>query len=141
MFKILILQTQNNLSDERAEFWLRDRLTWMRFLGLGLGDAVPDAIWTFRETLTKAGAIERLFELLDRWISAAVTVLSSRTIWPRSSLISRALASSVRLICSQVSAGIALIVRCSTDFCGLHAYGSLPNARNDAESSRWNASS
>jgi hypothetical protein len=41
MFKILILQTQNNLSDERAEFWLRDRLTWMRFLGLGLGDAVP----------------------------------------------------------------------------------------------------
>ena len=50
MFKILILQTQNNLSDERTEFYLRDRLTWMRFLGLGLGDAVPDAntIWTFR---------------------------------------------------------------------------------------------
>jgi transposase len=70
MFKILILQTQNNLSDERAEFWLRDRLTWMRFLGLGLGDAVPDAIWTFRETLTKAGAIERLFELLDHKLRA-----------------------------------------------------------------------
>ena len=50
MFKVLILQTQNNLSDERTEFDLRDRLTWMRFLGLGLGDAVPDAntIWTFR---------------------------------------------------------------------------------------------
>lgn len=58
MFKVLILQTQNNLSDERTEFYLRDRLTWMRFLGLGLGDAVPDAntIWTFREALTKAGA-------------------------------------------------------------------------------------
>jgi subtilisin family serine protease len=29
--------------------YLRDRLTWMRFLGLGLGDAVPDAdtIWIF----------------------------------------------------------------------------------------------
>ena len=40
----------------------------MRFLGLGLGDAVPDAntIWIFRETLTKAGAIQRLFELFDR---------------------------------------------------------------------------
>jgi hypothetical protein len=36
MFKVLILQTQNNLSDERTEFYLRDRLTWMRFLGLGL---------------------------------------------------------------------------------------------------------
>ena len=53
MFKVLILQTQNNLSDERCEFYLRDRLTWMRFLGLGLGDAVPDpnTIWTFREAL------------------------------------------------------------------------------------------
>jgi hypothetical protein len=47
MFKVLILQTQNSLSDERTEFFLRDRLTWMRFLGLGLGDPVPDAntIW------------------------------------------------------------------------------------------------
>jgi transposase, IS5 family len=54
MFKVLILQTQNNLSDERTEFYLRDRLSWMRFLGLGLGDPVPDAntIWTFREALT-----------------------------------------------------------------------------------------
>jgi IS5 family transposase len=73
MFKVLILQTQNNLSDERTEFYLRDRLTWMRFLGLGLGDAVPDAntIWTFREALTKAGAIERLFELFDRELRSA----------------------------------------------------------------------
>src|SRR5688572_2396653 len=31
MFKVLILQTQNHLSDERTEFYLRDRLTWMRF--------------------------------------------------------------------------------------------------------------
>ena len=56
------------LSDERCEFYLRDRLTWMRFLGLGLGDPVPDAntIWTFREALTKAGAIERLFARFDR---------------------------------------------------------------------------
>jgi transposase, IS5 family len=73
MFKVLILQTQNNLSDERTEFYLRDRLTWMRFLGLGLGDPVPDAntIWTFREALTRAGAIERLFELFDRQLRAA----------------------------------------------------------------------
>ena len=73
MFKVLVLQTQNNLSDERTEFYLRDRLTWMRFLGLGLGDPVPDAntIWTFREALTKAGAVERLFELFDRQLRAA----------------------------------------------------------------------
>jgi transposase, IS5 family len=73
MFKVLILQTQNNLSDERTEFYLRDRLTWIRFLGLGLGDPVPDAntIWLFREQLTKAGAIGRLFDLFDRQLRAA----------------------------------------------------------------------
>jgi transposase, IS5 family len=73
MFKVLVLQTQNNLSDERTELYLRDRLTWMRFLGLGLGDPVPDAntIWTFREALSKAGAVERLFDLFDRQLRAA----------------------------------------------------------------------
>jgi transposase, IS5 family len=73
MFKVLILQTQNNLSDERTEFYLRDRLTWIRFLGLGLGDPVPDAntIWTFREQLTKAGAIGRLFDRFDRQLRDA----------------------------------------------------------------------
>lgn len=72
MFKVLILQTQNNLSDERTEFYLRDRLTWMRFLGLGLGDPVPDAntIWTFREALAKAEAIQPLFARFDRGLRA-----------------------------------------------------------------------
>lgn len=39
----------------------------MRFLGLGLGDAVPDrtTIWLFREGLTKAGAVDALFERFD----------------------------------------------------------------------------
>ncbi|WP_161941221.1 transposase, partial [Pseudovibrio axinellae] len=58
MFKILIIQAQNNLSDERTEFLTNDRLSFMRFLGLGLTDKVPDAktIWLFHEKLTKAGA-------------------------------------------------------------------------------------
>src|SRR6476620_4958691 len=42
MFKILVIQTTNNLSDERAEFLINDRLSFMRFLGLGLEDRVPD---------------------------------------------------------------------------------------------------
>ena len=36
MFKVLIVQATNNLSDERAEFLINDRLSFMRFLGLGL---------------------------------------------------------------------------------------------------------
>ena len=39
----------------------------MRFPGLGLADRVPDAntIWTFRETLKKADAIDSLFRRFD----------------------------------------------------------------------------
>lgn len=68
MFKILVIQAQNDLSDERAEFLISDRLSFMRFLGLGLHDRVPDArtIWSFRDRLTRAGAIEALFERFDK---------------------------------------------------------------------------
>ena len=64
MFKVLVVQATNNLSDERAEFLINDRLSFMRFLGLGLADRVPDArtIWLFREKLTHAGAIKPLFD-------------------------------------------------------------------------------
>ena len=52
MFKTLILQASHHLSDERTEYLIRDRLSFMRFLGLGLADTVPDAntIWTFRRS-------------------------------------------------------------------------------------------
>ena len=69
MFKILILQALNDLSDERAEFLITDRLGYMRFLGLGLGDKAPDrnTIWTFREALKKAGVIDdRLIRAVHR---------------------------------------------------------------------------
>jgi transposase, IS5 family len=73
MFKILVIQAINNLSDERAEFLINDRLSFMRFLGLGLEDRVPDArtIWLFREKLTTAGAIKRLFEQFDAMLRQA----------------------------------------------------------------------
>jgi len=67
MFKVLIIQAQNNLSDDRAEFLISDRLSFMRFLGLGLQDKVPDAktIWAFRDRLTKTEAIDALFTRFD----------------------------------------------------------------------------
>ena len=36
MFKILLLQAMHGLSDERCEYLIKDRLSFMRFLGLGL---------------------------------------------------------------------------------------------------------
>src|SRR5471030_2298705 len=73
MFKILVIQAANNLSDERAEFLVNDRWSFMRFLGLGLSDRVPDArtIWLFREKLTKVEAIKPLFERFDAALRAA----------------------------------------------------------------------
>ena len=73
MFKILVIQAANNLSDERAEFLINDRLSFMRFLGLGLSDRVPDArtIWLFREKLTRARAIKTLFDRFDASLRAA----------------------------------------------------------------------
>ena len=38
MFKILVLQSLYNLGDDAAEYLIRDRLSFMRFLGLGLAD-------------------------------------------------------------------------------------------------------
>ena len=43
MFKVLVLQASHSLSDKRTEFLIKDRLSFMRFLGLGLSDPVPDA--------------------------------------------------------------------------------------------------
>jgi IS5 family transposase len=70
MFKVLILQSLYNLSDDAAEFQMRDRLSFMRFLDMTLGDAVPDAktIWLFRELLTGAGLIKPLFERFDAFL-------------------------------------------------------------------------
>ncbi|GBD57993.1 IS5 family transposase [Gluconobacter wancherniae NBRC 103581] len=67
MFKTLVIQTLNNLFDERTEYLINDRLSFMRFLGLGLSDRVPDAktLWLFRERLTQARAIEGLFNCFD----------------------------------------------------------------------------
>lgn len=64
MFKILILQRYYNLSDDRTEFQILDRMTFMRFLDLELSDKVPDSktIWLFREILTKANVVEKLFD-------------------------------------------------------------------------------
>ena len=41
MSEILILQAMHSLSDERAEFLIKERLSFMRFLGLGLSDNAP----------------------------------------------------------------------------------------------------
>lgn len=82
MFKILAIQAANNLSDERAEFLINDRLSFMRFLGLGISDRVPEArtIWLFREKLTRAGVIEALFDRFNAALRASGYIAMSAQI-------------------------------------------------------------
>lgn len=58
MFKVLVLQALYSLSDEATEFQIKDRLSYRRFLGLGLDGMVLDAttVWLFRERLVQARA-------------------------------------------------------------------------------------
>jgi IS5 family transposase len=72
MFKVLVLQTLYTLSDDQTEYQLKDRLSFMRFVGLALHDAVPDAktIWLYREQLARAGGAEGLFAQFDALLKA-----------------------------------------------------------------------
>jgi IS5 family transposase len=72
-FKVLVLQMLYKLSDDQAEYQINDRMSFMRFLELGMGDRVPDAktIWQFRETLKEAGVMEELFERFDQELESA----------------------------------------------------------------------
>src|SRR5947209_7091982 len=72
MFRMLVLQALHNLSDEQVEYQVRDRLSFTRFLRLGIEDRIPDGttLWLFREALAKAGLIEKLFERFGQHLEA-----------------------------------------------------------------------
>ena len=72
MFRMLVLQSLYNLSDEQVEYQVRDRLSFTRFLKLGIENHIPDGttLWLFREKLAEAGLIEKLFDRFDQHLGA-----------------------------------------------------------------------
>ena len=82
LFKVLVLQRIYNLSDDQTEYQINDRMSFMRFLGLGLSDRVPDAktIWLYRDTLTKANVIRELFDLFNGQLEEAGLITHTGTI-------------------------------------------------------------
>jgi len=68
LFKMLVLQSLYNLSDEAMEYQVLDRYSFSRFLGLQAASKVPDAttLWRFREDLSKAKVVESLFAQFDQ---------------------------------------------------------------------------
>ena len=63
MVKVLLLEQWYNLSDPQMEEALGDRLSFRRFVGLGLQDDTPDhaTLSRFRTELAQRGLSERLF--------------------------------------------------------------------------------
>ena len=82
LLKALLLQGWYGLSDPGLEEALGDRLSFRRFVGLGLEEAVPDhsTISRFRTLLSQRGLAERVFGEVNRQIEAKGVVIRSGTI-------------------------------------------------------------
>lgn len=81
MFKVLLLQSLYGLSDAETEEALADRLSFRRFAGLTLADAVPDhsTICRFRNLLIERSLLEKLFAELDKQLDRAGLILRRGT--------------------------------------------------------------
>lgn len=81
MFKALLLQSLYGLSDAETEEALADRLSFRRFAGLALTDAVPDhsTICRFRNLLIERGLLEKLFAELGKQLDRAGLILRRGT--------------------------------------------------------------
>jgi len=73
VFKVLIIQSLYNLSDDQLEFQIVERSSFKRFLGLKKSDKVTDSktFWLFREKLTEKEVILGLFKIFNKILDAA----------------------------------------------------------------------
>ena len=81
LFKALLLQSLYGLSDRELEEALGDRLSFRRFVGLGLEESIPDhtVLSRFRNLLVGEGLLEKLFGELDRQLEKAGVILKRGT--------------------------------------------------------------
>jgi IS5 family transposase len=82
LLKVLLLESWYGLSDPAMEEALGDRLSFRRFVGLGLDEDVPDhsTISRFRTLLAERGLAEPIFAEVARQIEARGLVVKSGTL-------------------------------------------------------------
>lgn len=82
MFRALLLQQWYALSDPGLEEALGDRLSFRRFVGLGMETAGPDhvTLWRFREALASAGLDRMAFAEVNRQLDALGLVVRAGTL-------------------------------------------------------------
>jgi IS5 family transposase len=81
LFKAILLQSLYGLSERELEEALDDRLSFRRFVGLSLEEAVPDhtVLNRFRNRLLAERLVEKLFAELDRQLEEAGVILKRGT--------------------------------------------------------------
>jgi transposase, IS5 family len=82
LFKMSLLEHCYGLSDPQCEELVGDRLSWRRFVGIGLQDKVPDetTLVRFRQRLREHGLHERLLELVNRQLEKKGLILKTCTL-------------------------------------------------------------
>lgn len=107
MFKVIVLGQLNSLADDRLEYLINDRLSFQRFLGLGLGDKVPDSksIWKFREDLKNSGGHETIFNLFKQALREKGIVTQAGSIIDSTIYLTRPASRPKRAIETEAEAG------------------------------------
>jgi len=80
MFKVLVLQKFHGLSDDATEEQIFDRTSFKAFLGLRIGDDIPDAktIWDFKQRIEEDGREggRKLFDAFGQMLEGKGIVLA-----------------------------------------------------------------
>lgn len=65
MFKVLVIKRLYNLSHAQTEYQMNDRISFMRFLGLVVGERIPDekTVWLYEDMLSKSEIGKELFDM------------------------------------------------------------------------------
>jgi len=82
LFKMSLLQHCYGLSDPQCEELVADRISWRRFVGLGLQDPVPDetTLVCFRRRLRQHGLQEGLLGLVNQQLEERGLILKTCTL-------------------------------------------------------------
>ena len=72
LFKMLLLQTWYGLSDESVEESVRDRISFSKFCGISMDEAVPDStvLCRFRSALNKHNAFDEILKAINQRMEA-----------------------------------------------------------------------
>lgn len=79
---MLLLQHFHNLSDPQCEAMIKDRISWRKFIGIGLNDPVPDGstLVRFRQRMVGKSIETKLLSIVNEQLKAKGILIRKATI-------------------------------------------------------------